>query len=81
VDYWSSCSVPSTNYTVRVNVGGNVQIFTGTFTGAGDQGGAGSGRTITTFERLTGPTAATPAAGPGVSITGAGGKARVVPQR
>jgi hypothetical protein len=81
VDYWSNCSVPSTNYTVRVNVGGNVQIFTGAFTGAGDQGGAGSGRTITTFERLTGPTAAAPAAGPGVSITGAGGKTRVVPQR
>ena len=57
VDYWSSCGVTQTDYTVRINNGGTVQIFTGTFTGAGDQGGQGSGRLITTFERLTGPTA------------------------
>jgi uncharacterized protein YfaP (DUF2135 family) len=59
VDYWSSCGVERTNYTVRVNSGGNVQIFTGTFTGVGDQGGRGSGLLITTFDRTTGPTAAT----------------------
>ena len=59
VDYWSSCGVAQTNYTVRINNGGTVQIFTGSFTGAGDSGGQGSGRLIATFERLTGPTAAT----------------------
>lgn len=56
VDYWSNCGADRTDYTVRVNVGGNVQIFNGNFTGPGDQGGAGSGRPITTFERTTGPT-------------------------
>lgn len=55
VDYWSNCNVERTNYTVRINNGGNVQIFTGSFTGPGDAGGAGSGRLIATFERLTGP--------------------------
>ncbi len=59
VDYWSSCGVGSTKYTVRVNNGGSVQVIEGTFTGGGDQGGASSGRTVATFERLSGPTAAT----------------------
>jgi uncharacterized protein YfaP (DUF2135 family) len=67
VDYWSSCGVPQTNYTVRVNNGGSVQIFSGSFTGGGDQGGAGSGRPITVFERLTGPTAAPPSVPTGAS--------------
>ncbi len=58
VDYWANCSVAQTNYTVRVNNGGTVQVFSGSFTGSGDAGGVGSGRTITTFERLTGPTVA-----------------------
>jgi uncharacterized protein YfaP (DUF2135 family) len=57
VDYWSSCGVGRSNYTVRVNNGGSVQIVTGSFTGEGDSGGAGSGRTVATFERTTGPTA------------------------
>ena len=57
VDYWSSCGVERTNYTVRVNNGGEVQIVTGFFTGAGDRGGLGSGRTVATFERTTGPAA------------------------
>ena len=57
VDYWSSCKVAETNYTVLVNNGGNVQVFSGTFTGAGDRGGLGSGVLITTFERTTGPAA------------------------
>jgi len=55
VDYWSSCGVAATNYTVRINNGGSVQIVTGSFAGPGDQGGAGSGFTVATFERLTGP--------------------------
>ena len=55
VDYWSSCSVEATDYTVLVNNGGDVQVFSGRFTGSGDRGGAGSGIDITTFERTTGP--------------------------
>jgi hypothetical protein len=51
VDYWDACGVAKTNYTVRVNAGGTPQIVTGSFTGPGDQGGAGSGRTVATFER------------------------------
>jgi len=57
VDYWSACNVAQTNYNVLVNNGGNVQVVTGSFTGNGDRGGAGSGRTVATFERTTGPTA------------------------
>ncbi|HXW07710.1 MAG TPA: hypothetical protein VD833_20950, partial [Vicinamibacterales bacterium] len=30
VDYWDSCGVAQTNFTVRVNNGGTVQLFTGT---------------------------------------------------
>ncbi len=59
VDYWSNCGVVRTEYTVRINNGGAVQIVSGFFTGAGDQGGAGSGRTVTTFSRASGPTAIT----------------------
>ncbi len=51
VDYWSSCGVSRTNFTVRINSVGTVQIATGSFTGPGDQGGLGSGRTVATFER------------------------------
>jgi len=57
VDYWSNCGVERTNYTVRINNGGDVQIVSGFFTESGDQGGAGSGRTVATFERQSGPTA------------------------
>ena len=70
VDYWSACSVAATDYTVLVNSGGDTQIFTGRFTGAGDRGGRGSGTQITTFERTSGPTPtgqrsmARPATGP-----------------
>ena len=45
------------DYTVIVNNGGTVEIFNGTFTGAGDRGGRGSGVLITTFERTAGPAA------------------------
>jgi uncharacterized protein YfaP (DUF2135 family) len=55
VDYWSSCNAAQTNYTVLVNNGGSVQVVNGNFTGGGDRGGAGSGRTVATFERTTGP--------------------------
>jgi hypothetical protein len=54
VDYWSSCGVARTNYTVRINNGGNVRVFTGTFTGEGNFGGAGDGVTIATFDRSNG---------------------------
>jgi uncharacterized protein YfaP (DUF2135 family) len=60
VDYWNNCGVSRTNYTVRINNGGSVQIVAGSFTGAGDQGGLGSGRTIATFSRSSGPAAVVP---------------------
>jgi hypothetical protein len=60
VDYWNNCAVGRTNYTVRINNGGSVQIVTGSFTGAGDQGGLGSGRTVATFSRSTGPATVVP---------------------
>ena len=49
VDQWSSCGAASTNYIVRVNVGGTSSTYSGTFTGTGDKGGRGSGSVITTF--------------------------------
>jgi hypothetical protein len=55
VDYWSSCGVAATDYTVLINNGGNVEVFSGTFVGDGDGGGAGSGIDIVTFERTSGP--------------------------
>jgi len=64
VDYWSSCDVAETNYTVLVNNGGDIRSFTGRFTGPGDRGGRGSGVEITTFERSTGPTALATRAAP-----------------
>jgi hypothetical protein len=52
VDYWSNCGVNVSNYVVTVTVAGRTpQIFQGSFTGAGDSGGAGSGRLITTFTK------------------------------
>ena len=57
VDYWSSCGVASTDYTVVVNNGGSREVFSGTFVGDGDGGGAGSGVEITSFVRTTGPAA------------------------
>jgi len=55
VDYWNNCQVAQTNYTVRIINGSDAQIVTGSFTGAGDEGGRGSGRLIGTFTRQTGP--------------------------
>ena len=57
VDYWSSCGVPRTNYTVVINNGGDTQIVNGTFTGAGDRGGLGAGVEVARFVRATGPAA------------------------
>jgi hypothetical protein len=51
VDYWDACGASSTSYTVRVINGNSTQTFSGSFTGSGDQGGAGSGREITRFTR------------------------------
>jgi len=58
LDYWSSCDVSQTDYTVLINNGGEVEIYHGTFTGTGDSGGYGSGVLIDTFTRTTGPVAA-----------------------
>jgi hypothetical protein len=55
VDYWSSCDAPGTNYTVVIHNEGQTYIHYGTFSGPGDQGGAGSGVEIRTFTRTTGP--------------------------
>lgn len=50
VDYWSSCEVPQTKYVLTIRVAGLApQTFSGTLTGAGDEGGEGSGETIATF--------------------------------
>jgi hypothetical protein len=49
VDYWDACSVGQTNYVVTVKNGASTQVFRGNFTGPGDQGSRGSGRSITTF--------------------------------
>ncbi len=50
VDYYDACTQAQTNYVVTVQVKGQApQTFTGTLTGAGDSGGAGSGILITTF--------------------------------
>jgi hypothetical protein len=49
VDHWSNCTQTATNYVVRVNQNGTSTTYTGTVTGKGDQGGRGSGTTVTTF--------------------------------
>jgi hypothetical protein len=58
LDYWSSCNASQTDYTVLINNDGEIAIHHGTFTGAGDLGGIGSGILIDTFTRTTGPTPA-----------------------
>jgi len=60
LDYWDACGAVETDWILTVSLrpgvpsvpglpGSGVQIFTGTFTGLGDQGGRGDGETITTF--------------------------------
>jgi uncharacterized protein YfaP (DUF2135 family) len=51
-DNWSICNQTVSNYVVTITVAGRApQIFQGSFTDAGDRGGAGSGRLITTFTK------------------------------
>jgi uncharacterized protein YfaP (DUF2135 family) len=50
VDYYLSCEVEETNYVVTVQImGEEPETFSGSFTDAGDMGGAGSGVDITSF--------------------------------
>jgi hypothetical protein len=50
LDYFKACDIQSTHYVVTVRVNGQpTKTFSGTFTGEGDEGGAGDGKTITTF--------------------------------
>ena len=52
VDHWSNCSATQTDWVVTVQVRGQQpQVFTGTFTGSGDAGGAGSGVEVTQFTK------------------------------
>ena len=55
VNYWAGCDVPRTNWTVLINNGGEIQVVTGSFTGAGVGGGLGAGEEVARFERTTGP--------------------------
>ena len=50
LSHYDSCDVEETSYVVRVYNHGTVSIFTGTFTGPGDDAARGTGRVITTFE-------------------------------
>lgn len=63
LDYWDACSASATNYTVLVRNDDEVNVYHGTFTGAGDHGSLGSGVVIASFTRDTGPPAA-PATNP-----------------
>jgi len=56
VDYWSACNVTgTTTFALVVNNGGSISRFSGTFSGnQADQGTAGAGRQITTFNHTTG---------------------------
>jgi hypothetical protein len=60
VDYWSACDAPETNFTVLIHSEGQTDLFHGQFTGAGDNGGYGSGVDIATFTRTTGSPAPAP---------------------
>jgi hypothetical protein len=52
VDYWSACGVAATNYVVTINVAGRAaQVFQGTLTGQGTNGGAGDGILIAQFTK------------------------------
>jgi len=52
LDYWDACGAELTDYVVTVWVKGHdAQVFTGTLTGDGDNGGAGAGIAITTFTK------------------------------
>jgi hypothetical protein len=52
LDYWSACNAAQTDYVVTIWVRGQeARVFSGSFTGGGDQGGEGSGIDIATFTR------------------------------
>lgn len=52
LDYWDACGAAQTDFVITVWVKGHdAQVFSGTFTGAGDHGGEGSGILITTFTK------------------------------
>jgi hypothetical protein len=52
LDYWDPCDAAQTDYVVTIWVRGQeAQVFSGSFTGAGDQGGEGAGIDIATFTR------------------------------
>lgn len=52
VDDFDGCNTQTTHYVVTVTVAGkSPQVFQGTFTGPGDQGGIGSGTLVTTFTK------------------------------
>jgi hypothetical protein len=52
VDHWSNCGATQTDWVVTVQVkGAQPQVFTGSFTGDGDAGGAGSGVEVTQFTK------------------------------
>jgi hypothetical protein len=52
LDYWDACGATQTDYVVTLWVRGQeAQVFSGSFTGAGEHGGAGDGIDITTFTR------------------------------
>ena len=53
VDYWDACGNPQTNYTVTVKNGPSTSTFTGSLTGAGYHGFAGSGVFITSFSHAS----------------------------
>src|SRR5262249_54084618 len=51
LDYYKNCGIDKTNYVVTVRVNGQpTKTFSGTFTGAGDEGDVGAGKNITTFK-------------------------------
>ena len=66
--------VPATNYTVRINNGGNVQVVSGQLTGGGDQGNLGDGITVATFTRSTGGSITAFAVPPSAAVKAPGGK-------
>ena len=56
VDYYDSCEVSATDYAVRLSYEGKQETFSGSLTGPGDRGGAGSGRYVATFRLWENPT-------------------------
>lgn len=52
LDHWDACGAEQTDWVATIWVKGrDPQVFSGTFTGDGDQGGEGSGIEIATFTR------------------------------